>query len=269
MRLVFPLVLSLSCVPAFAAEGMWTLDSLPVEAMREAHGFAPDAEWTERVMKASVRRAGGCSGSFVSPEGLVMTNAHCIVGCVQQLSSKESDLVGNGFVARERGAELACPDMELNRLGAHHRRHRPRSEATDGKGGKDYADAKRAAQAKLQAECTGSDAANVRCDAVELYQGGPQHLYRYRRYQDVRPVFSPEYDIGFFGGDPDNFNFPRYNLDMGLLRAYVDGQPVATQDYFPFDVEGADEGELVMVTGHPGSTQRLLTVAQLETRAVR
>ena len=265
MRLL-PLVLSLAAVPALAAEGMWTLDNLPGEAMQQAYGFTPDAAWTDKVMKASVRLAGGCSGSFVSPEGLVMTNAHCIVGCVQQLSSAGEDLVGNGFVAREPSQERVCPGVELNRLEGISDVTATVEEATAGKTGQAYVDARRAAHAQLQTACVGEDGDSVRCDIVELYQGGKHHLYRYRRYQDVRLVFSPEYEVGFFGGDPDNFNFPRYNLDMGLLRAYDDGRPAKVRHWFPFDVEGAREGELVMVTGHPGSTQRLLTVAQLESQ---
>ena len=265
MRLL-PLVLSLTTLPALAAEGMWTLDNLPTEAMQEAYGFAPDQAWTEQVMKASVRLAGGCSGSFVSPQGLVMTNAHCIIGCVQQLSSAERDLVGNGFVAREPSQELACPGTELNRLEAITDVTDKVQQATAGKTGQAYVDAERAIHAALQADCVGEARDTSRCDIVELYQGGRHHLYRYRRFQDVRLVFSPEYDIAFFGGDPDNFNFPRYNLDMGLLRAYHDGKPAQVRHYFPFDVAGAEDGELVMVTGHPGSTQRLLTVAQLETQ---
>src|SRR5690606_26756088 len=153
------------------------------------------------------------------------------------------DLVGNGFVARERSEELACPGMELNRLESITDVTDAVQKATSGKSGQAYVEAERAVHAKLQSECVGAARNTTRCDIVELYQGGRHHLYRYRRFQDVRLVFSPEYDIGFFGGDPDNFNFPRFNLDMGLLRAYDEGKPAAVEHYFPFDVEGADDGE--------------------------
>ncbi|HET6604598.1 MAG TPA: S46 family peptidase [Xanthomonadaceae bacterium] len=260
----FPLALLLLAPAAFAAEGMWTLDNLPAEAMEAKHGFTPDAAWVEKVMRSSVRLAGGCSGSFVSADALVLTNHHCVVGCVSDLSSKENDYVESGFLAREHSQEKVCPGFELNRLERITDVTARVRAATEGLTGKAYSDAKKAVQSELEAGCVGEDAANVRCDMVELYQGGLQHLYRYTRFQDVRLVFAPEHRIAFFGGDPDNFNFPRYNLDMGLLRAWVDGKPARIEHYFPFDAEGAQDGELVMVTGHPGSTQRLLTVAQLE-----
>src|SRR5690606_3367119 len=154
---------------SLAAEGMWTLDNLPAKAMQDAYDFTPTAAWTERVMKGSVRLAGGCSGSFVSPEGLVMTNAHCIVGCVQQLSSAERDLVGNGFVARERSEELACPGMELNRLESITDVTDAVQKATSGKSGQAYVEAERAVHAKLQSECVGAARNTTRCDIVELY----------------------------------------------------------------------------------------------------
>jgi len=249
-----------------AAEGMWTLDNLPLDAMQAAHGFAPDQAWLQRTMRSAVRLAGGCSGSFVSPEGLVLTNHHCIIGCIENLSSAESDLVNNGFLAAERSEEKQCPGMEINRLESTRDVTERIQTATLGLSGQAYSEAKRAAQSKIEAECVGEDSSRIRCDVVDLYQGGVQHLYRYARFQDVRLVFAPEYASGFFGGDPDNFNFPRYNLDMALLRVYADGKPVASSDHFPIKRAGAEEGELVMTVGHPGTTQRLLTVAQLETQ---
>jgi hypothetical protein len=251
---------------AFAAEGMWTLDNLPREAMKKDFGFDPDQAWLDRAMKSAVRLAGGCSGSFVSDDGLVLTNHHCIVGCVQDLSSKQNDYVNNGFLAQRAEDEKQCPGMELNRLQAVTNVTERIQTATLGLSGKAYNDAKKAEQSKIEAECVGADSKSTRCDIVELYQGGVQHLYKYTRYQDVRLVFTPEYASGFFGGDPDNFNFPRFNLDMGLLRVYQDGKPLAPGEYFPIKRAGAKEGELVMTLGHPGSTQRLLTVDQLETQ---
>jgi hypothetical protein len=265
MRRLLPLALAAVLPAAQAAEGMWTLDNLPLQTMQQAYGFRPDARWIEHVRMSSARLDGGCSGSFVSGEGLVLTNHHCVIDCVENLSSAEANYVKNGFVARERSAERQCPGVEVSRLTAITDVTARVAKATEGLSGKAFADARQAAQARITDECVGDDREAVRCEVVNLYQGGLQHLYRYDRFQDVRLAFAPEFDIGFFGGDPDNFNFPRYNLDMALLRVYDDGKPARITHHFRMDPKGADEGELVMVTGHPGSTQRLLTVAQLET----
>lgn len=248
-----------------AAEGMWTLDNLPHADLEQAYQFKPDQKWLDQARLGSARLAGGCSGSFVSPEGLVLTNQHCVISCVSELSSPEHDYVNQGFLAPKRNDEKQCPGAEINRLEAITDVTARIAKVTQGLSGKAYNDAKKAEQSKIEAECVGKSANTVRCDLVELYQGGVQHLYRYTRFQDVRLVFSPEYQAGFFGGDPDNFNFPRYNLDMGLVRVYQNGKPAKIKHYFPFKAAGASEGELVMTLGHPGSTQRLLTVAQLET----
>lgn len=254
----------LSSLPwaAGAVEGMWTLDNLPRAALKAQYGFEPDAAFVDRLMHGSVRLANGCSGSFVSSDGLVLTNNHCVIGCLSGLSSATRDLVGQGFVARARGEELQCPDAELNRLERITDVTERISKATANLSGTAYQDAKNAEKARIESEC--GDARTVRCDVVELYQGGRQQLYRYRRFQDVRLVFAPEYDIGFFGGDPDNFQFPRYNLDAALLRAYEDGKPAKVEHWFAMSPAGVKNGDLTLVTGHPGSTERQLTVAQLE-----
>jgi len=263
-RCVLLLVATMASPALFGAEGMWTLDNLPKAELKKRYGFEPDAAWVDKVMKASVRLAGGCSGSFVSKDGLVLTNHHCAVSCIQQLSSARKDYVASGFLARTRAEELTCPQVEVNRLEQITDVTARMNQATKGAGGADYARLQKAEKSKIEAECVGGAADTTRCDVVELYHGGIYDLYRYRRFQDVRLVFAPESSIAFFGGDPDNFNFPRYDLDMALLRAYENGQPVVVKDWFAFSARGAGEGEPTFVTGHPGSTERQLTVAQLE-----
>ena len=264
MRLIAASIALAIASSSFAAEGMWTLDNLPKAQMQAEFNFTPTEAWVQKVMRSSVRLAGGCSGSFISGDGLVLTNHHCIVGCIGDLSSADEDLMQDGFLAKTRAEERQCPNFEINRLESISDVSGRIREATKGLSGEAFANAKRAAQSAIESECVGEDRTKVRCDVVDLYQGGVQHLYRYTRFQDVRLAFAPEFAAGFFGGDPDNFNFPRYNLDMGLLRVYEDGKPVELEDFFPLNPDGAAEGELVMITGHPGSTQRLLTVAQLE-----
>jgi V8-like Glu-specific endopeptidase len=252
--------------PLLAAEGMWTLDNLPYADLEKNYKFKPTQEWIQKSMRSAVRLAGGCSGSFVSPEGLVLTNHHCVISCVEDLSSKEQDFVNKGFLAKSRSEEKQCPGMEVNRLEKTEDVTERMLAALAGLTGKAFSDAKKAEQSRIEKECVGDAGDKRRCDIVELYGGGQYHVYQYSRYQDVRLVFTPEYAAGFFGGDPDNFNFPRYNLDMSLLRVYADGQPITNNDWFPINPKGANENELVMTLGHPGATQRLLTMAELETQ---
>ncbi|HSC68995.1 MAG TPA: S46 family peptidase, partial [Cellvibrio sp.] len=258
------LVISL---PSTAAEGMWTLDNLPLATMEKTYGFKPSPEWLNKSMRSAVRLAGGCSGSFVSPQGLVLTNHHCVIGCIEDLSSEKQDLMNNGFLAKNTAEEKQCPGMEINRLEKTENVTARMQKALAGLTGKEFSDAKKAEQSRIEKECVGETGDQRRCDIVELYGGGEYHVYQYARYQDVRLVFSPEYAAGFFGGDPDNFNFPRYNLDMSLLRVYDRaGKPLANDDWFPINTKGAKENELVMTLGHPGATQRQLTMAELETQ---
>lgn len=249
-----------------AAEGMWTLDNLPYSDLEKNYQFKPTQEWVQKSMRSAVRLAGGCSGSFVSAEGLVLTNHHCVISCIEDLSSKEQDLVNNGFLAKNRSDEKQCPGMEINRLEKTEDVTARMQKALTGLTGKSFSDAKKAEQSRIEKECVGDSADKRRCDIVELYGGGQYHVYQYSRFQDVRLVFAPEYASGFFGGDPDNFNFPRYNLDMSLLRVYADGKPLINNDWFPINPKGARENELVMTLGHPGTTQRLLTMTELETQ---
>jgi hypothetical protein len=243
-----------------ADEGMWTLDHLPIQQMQERYGFTPTPEWVDRVQHAAVRLAGGCSGSFVSGDGLVMTNHHCANACLSQLS-KTADYVQDGFVAS--GEEPRCPDVELNQLTSITDVTDRVNAATMGKAAAARTAAERAIDSALEQDCVGGEPATWRCDVISLYHGGRYALYKYRRYQDVRLVFAPEDAIAFFGGDPDNFNFPRYDLDVTFLRAYVDGRPAKTPQYLPFDARGPKAGDLAFVVGNPGSTSRELPWSSL------
>ncbi len=248
-----------------AAEGMWPLDNLPASRLRAEYGFTPGKDWVDHVMRASARIAGGCSASFVSRDGLVMTNHHCAAACVSQLSSAKKNFIADGFLARGRGEEVRCPEIEVNRLERISDVTGQVKGAVAGLDGEAFKLAKNAVEAKLSSACVGAERETARCDVVDLYHGGRYHLYRYRRFQDVRLVWVPEQAIAFFGGDPDNFNFPRYDLDIAVLRVYENGKPAQVKDFFPFSKAGAEAGEMVFVSGHPGSTQRQLTISELET----
>ncbi|HZX93762.1 MAG TPA: S46 family peptidase [Myxococcales bacterium] len=259
------LLCALALAPALHAdEGMWTYDNFPSKKVQQKYGFSPDAQWLSEAQLSSVRLAGGCSGSFVSPEGLVMTNHHCAHSCIEQLSTKEKDFVAAGFYAPAPENEVKCPEIELNQLVQIGDVTARVQGATKGlKPGKEFNDKRKAAMAAIEKECAaGND--KLRCDVVELYHGGQYSLYRYKRFQDVRLVFAPEFAIAFFGGDPDNFNFPRYDLDVSFIRAYEDGKPAKTEHYFKWSPQGAKEGELTFVSGHPGGTDRELTMAELQ-----
>ena len=248
---------------AWSAEGMWTLDNPPLKAMQQDIGWAPSAAWLDKVMRGSARIAGGCSASFVSKKGLVLTNHHCVEQCVEQLSSAKQDFIKTGFLAKKPGDEPRCPAMEVNRLEQIRDVTAEVTKATAGLEGTAFKKAQNAVKAGLTSACVGSEGSKLRCDVVDLYHGGQYKLYRYRRFQDVRLAFAPEQAAAFFGGDPDNFNFPRYDLDMSLIRVYENGQPAVIADYFPFSATGPADAEPVFVTGHPGATDRELTVAQL------
>jgi len=249
---------------ALAGEGMWTPDNLPVAQLQAKYGFTPTAEWTTHAQHAALRLAGGCSGSFVSPNGLVLTNHHCVNSCVQQLSTADKDFIKSGFLAKEEKDEIKCPEIELNRLDTIADVTARVKQATAGKSGEAYSKADKAIKSEIEKECVAEDSASTRCDVVDLYHGGVYALYKYHRYQDVRLVFAPEFEMAFFGGDPDNFNFPRYDLDMGMLRAWEGGKPATVADYFPFSKDGAADGEMVVTIGNPGGTDRQLTIAELE-----
>ncbi|NMB75905.1 MAG: S46 family peptidase [Myxococcales bacterium] len=247
---------------AAADEGMWLLNDFPATLVKKRYNFLPDQKWLDHVRLSSVRLAQGCSGSFVSPDGLILTNHHCAHSCVEQLSSAEKDFVRDGFYAATLAEEKKCPELEANVLEEIRDVTKRVLDAGGKKSGAAWNDATRAEIARIEKECAAGT--EVRCDVVTLYNGGRYHLYRYRRYQDLRLVFVPEFAIAFFGGDPDNFTYPRYDLDMAFVRAYHNGQPAKVEHFLRWSEAGAAEGELTFVTGHPGATQRRLTVAELE-----
>ena len=260
------LVLAASLAPAAADEGMWTFNNFPADAVERAYGFKPDQRWLDHLRLSSLRLARGCSGAFVSPRGLVQTNHHCARSCIQQLSTPAKDLAADGFYAREQKDEVKCPDVEVDQLVDISDVTERINEATGGKDGQAFAEAMKAERATIARECSGNNDA-TRCDVVELYHGGIYNLYKYRRYQDVRLVFAPEEAIAFFGGDPDNFEFPRYDLDVSYLRVYREGNPLDTSaNYLRYAAADAKAGDLTFTAGHPGTTHRLDTVASLEFR---
>ena len=246
-----------------ADEGMWPFNNVPKAEIKRRYGFEVTDAWLRKVQLASVRFNNGGSGSFVSPDGLVLTNHHIASDTLAKLSTPERDLVKQGFYARTRAEELRAPDLELNVLvDIEDVTDRVNAAVKPGMSPAEANAARRAAIAAIEKESL--EKTGLRSDVVTLYQGGQYNLYRYKRYTDVRLVFAPEFQIAFFGGDPDNFTYPRYCLDMALFRVYENGQPAHVENYLKWSPAGARDGELVFVSGHPGSTQRLNTVAHLE-----
>ena len=247
---------------AQADEGMWTFDAFPAAKMRAAYGWAPDEAWLDKVRASAVRLTGGCSASFVSPEGLILTNHHCVVSCLQDLSTAQNDIVANGFTAAARPAERRCPGQQAEVVTAISDVTADVQRAIGSATGEAAVKARDARIAAIeQAGCT--DTATTRCQVVRLYGGGQYKLYKYRKYSDVRIAWAPEFAAAFFGGDPDNFNFPRYAMDAAFLRAYENDRPVATPAHLRWNARAPREGEATFVVGNPGSTQRLLTQDQL------
>ena len=257
------LAAALIAAPAVADEGMFTFDNPPTQQLKQKHGFEPTKEWLDHVRLASVRFMDGGSGSFVSPDGLMISNHHVGLGCIQNLSSAQQDYVKNGFYAETRAKEAACPGYEVNVLvGIEDASAKVLGAVTPRMSDKEAREARKAAITRIENDCNASS--GLRCNVVTLYQGGEFQLYRYKKYTDVRLVFAPEQEIAFFGGDPDNFTFPRHDVDICLMRAYENGQPAKPQSYLPFSTSGVMAGDLVFVSGNPGSTSRLDTQAQLE-----
>ncbi len=254
---------AIQALPVFADEGMWPFNNVPRAEIQKKYGFKVTDEWLRKVQLASVRFNNGGSGSFVSPNGLVLTNYHIVEDVVGELSTAQKDYAKEGFVAHSQAEELKAGGLELNVLESiEDVTERVLNAATANMSTSEVNAARRAAITAIESES--NKATGLRSDVVILYQGGQYNLYRYKKYTDVRLVFVPEFQAAFFGGDPDNFNFPRFNIDMALVRVYENGQPVNVENYLKWSKAGAKAGELVFVTGHPGTTQRLNTVAHLE-----
>jgi len=259
---LFATAVSLPLAAARADEGMWTFDAFPAAKMRAAYGFAPDQAWLDRVRGAAVRLTGGCSASFVSDAGLILTNHHCVAPCLQDLSTAAADLHKNGIVTRTRAEEKLCPGQQAEVVTAIRDVTAEVKAAVGSATGSAAVKARTAATARIEAAgCT--DTKTTRCQVVGLYGGGQYKLYTYRKYSDVRIVWAPEAKAPQFGGDPDNFNFPRYSLDASFLRAYEDGKPAVTPQHLTWAARPPIDGEATFVVGNPGSTQRLQTGAQL------
>lgn len=265
MRKFFVLLFALSMVSTMvlADEGMWTFDNPPMKQLKEKYNFTPSKEWLEHVRLSSVRFNDGGSGSFVSPNGLAMTNHHVAMGQLQKMSTAEKNYVATGFYAATPAEEVKCPDLELNVLYA-------MVDVTQritgiAKPGLKPEEAFKAREKEIAAiEKEYKEKTGLQSNVVSLYRGGEYWVYQYKRYTDIRLVMAPERQIAFWGGDDDNFTFPRYDLDMAFFRVYENDQPLNTAHYLKWNAKGAEENELVFVSGHPGSTNRLNTYSQME-----
>jgi Peptidase S46 len=263
MRRILTLVLfAVVAFPMAADEGMWLFNAPPRAALKQNYGFEPAQAWLDHLQKASIRFNSGGSGEFLSEGGLVLTNHHVGLDCLAKIATPEHDYVTTGYHARTAAEEVKCVDLELNVLmSIEDVTARVNAAVTAGMSSADAQKARRGVMNTIEQEST--QKSGLRSDVVTLFQGGEYHLYRYKKYTDVRLVFAPELDIAFFGGDPDNFEYPRFDLDVCFFRAYENDKPVHPTDYLKVSTTGVKDGDLIFVSGHPGRTNRLNTLSHL------
>jgi len=264
LEIIFALfVIAVQPISLLADEGMWTFDNPPLQQWKQRYHFEPSVEWLEHVRLASVRLNDGGTGSFVSPNGLMLTNQHVASGQLQKVSSKDKDYTRDGFYARTNDEELKCPDLECNVLMSYEDvTSRVQSAVKAGASDKEASEQRKTVIAAIEKDATAKT--GLKCDVISLYSGGEYWLYRFKKYTDIRLVFAVEEQTAFFGGDYDNFTYPRYDLDVAFFRAYENGKPANTPHYFKWSASGPRDGEFVILSGNPGSTARLLTLAQIQ-----
>src|SRR5438128_4573300 len=261
LRLVLGM-LTASAIPVLADEGMWLFTNPPLKQLKEKYQFEPTPQWLEHLQKASVRFNSGGSGSFISANGLCITNHHVGADALQKTSSQQHNYLKEGFYAKTNADEIKCADLELNVLiSIEDVTARVNAPVKIGMSPDAASNARENAIAQIEKES--KEKTELRSDVVTLYQGGAYHLYRYKRYDDVRIVFAPEQQMAFFGGDPDNFEYPRFDLDICIFRVYEDGQPGKIDNFLKWNSQGPNDGELTFVSGSPGKTDRLLTLDEL------
>src|SRR5438105_7525400 len=262
IRSLAVLIITLAATSAFADAGMWLFNNPPLKHFKEKYHFEPTPQWLEHLQKSSVRFNSGGSSSFVSANGLVITNHHVGLDTLQKISSEKNNYVRDGFYAKTNAEEPRATDLELNVLiSIEDVTARVNAAVKPGLNAEQAAAARQKVIAEIEKES--KEKTGLRSDVITLYQGGVFHLYRFKRYDDVRLVFAPEQQIAFYGGDPDNFEYPRFDLDICIFRAYEIGQPAKIEHFLKWNPEGPADGELTFVSGHPGKTDRQLTYEEL------